>query len=207
MIHDESPVYNTNSCCYYFIHPNIHFITVFFFWFLVLIKTISFFIYLVRRVEEKFFYSKLKKLRLYKFTNYLFWWIFFSWKFSEKTYDLYLYIMKNDLFYIISLIVLVQKLLNTSLNFIQVKNLITKIIKILSFKSDTKKSSKPIMKVSLHDDTQNDKKQNNSKTKVHKAELLKPSNWVDDTNFKEISLLDDDTLQEKTHLRGEIIII
>ena len=36
----------------------------------------------------------------------------------------------NDLFYIISLIVLVQKLLNTSLNFIQVKNLIINVIKL-----------------------------------------------------------------------------
>ena len=115
--------------------------------------------------------------------------------------------MKNDLFYIISLIVLVQKLLNTSLNFIQVKNLIIKIIKILSFKSDTNRSSNPIMKVSSHESTQKDKIQNNCKTKGQKAELLKPSNWVDDTNFKEISLLDDDTLQEKPHLRGEIIII
>jgi hypothetical protein len=204
MIYEEIPVYSPNSCCYYFINPNIHFLTVFFFWFLVLMKTISFLIYLVRRLEEKFFHCKLKKLRIYKSTHYFFWWIFYLWKFSERTYDLYLYIMKNDLFYIISSIVLVQKLLYTSLNFIQVKNLIIKVIKTLSFKSDTKRSSNPI---SSHENTQKDKIQINRKIKGKKAELLKPSNWVDDTDFKEITLLDDDILQEKKHLQGEIIII
>ena len=134
MIGYQSRSDNSNSCCYYFIHPTINFFSICFFWLLVLIKSLHFIICLLRKIERKhlIFLIKNKKLRFLKFTNDFFWWIFLLWKFTEKSYDLYSYIMKNDLFYIISVIVLTQKSLNTLLNFLQVKNLVIKLL-VLNF--------------------------------------------------------------------------
>jgi hypothetical protein len=204
MIEYQSTPDNSNSCCFYFIHPNIHFFSICVFWLLVFIKSCRFIICLLRKIEKKHFIFLIntKKLRFLKFINDFFWWIFLLWKFTEKSYDLYSYIMKNDLFYIISVFVLTQKLLNICLNFLQVKNIVIKLFKIVSFKSNTQISINQINKICLQKE-----KREKIKQTVENVKQLESMSLIDDADFQEISLIDDLSIQEKQHRRGDIKII